>query len=82
MTKWPMAYDTPGGGVARALRAPCGASSTRYVSMRGLLGSRRVPSTLRRPRYRTVGGVNTQTRASRPVRAGPCCRVPSAVGVK
>eukprot|EP00966_Prymnesium_polylepis_P088913 2057449-Prymnesium_polylepis.1 len=28
----------------RALRAPCGAvSGTRYVSMRGLLGSRRVP---------------------------------------
>jgi hypothetical protein len=34
---WPMAYD-----------APCGAvSGTRYVSMRGLLGSRRVPSTYR-----------------------------------
>eukprot|EP00966_Prymnesium_polylepis_P304556 7036642-Prymnesium_polylepis.1 len=35
-----MAHDAPGGGVER-LRAPCGASSTRYASMRGLLGSRR-----------------------------------------
>ena len=28
-----------------SLRAPCGASGTRYVLMRGLIGSRRVPST-------------------------------------
>eukprot|EP00966_Prymnesium_polylepis_P276155 6380136-Prymnesium_polylepis.1 len=33
-----MAYGAPCGG--RALRAPCGASSTRYVSLRGLTADR------------------------------------------
>eukprot|EP00966_Prymnesium_polylepis_P259497 5993872-Prymnesium_polylepis.1 len=33
------------GGSERYVRALCGASSTRYVSMRGLTGSRRVPPT-------------------------------------
>eukprot|EP00966_Prymnesium_polylepis_P114693 2650599-Prymnesium_polylepis.1 len=43
---WPMA-DGGARGRCRALSAPCGASGTRYESMRGLLGSRRVPSTYR-----------------------------------
>eukprot|EP00966_Prymnesium_polylepis_P156884 3625239-Prymnesium_polylepis.1 len=37
-----MAYDAPGGGTGRYAR-PEVRSGTRYVSMRGLLGSRRVP---------------------------------------
>eukprot|EP00966_Prymnesium_polylepis_P008195 188638-Prymnesium_polylepis.1 len=41
---WPMADDVARGGIG-SLRAPCGVSGTRYVSMRGLIGSRRVPST-------------------------------------
>ena len=42
--RWPMADDVARGGIG-SLRAPCGASGTRYASMRGLIGSRRVPST-------------------------------------
>ena len=42
--KWPMADVVARGGIGR-LRVPRGASGTRYVSMRGLIGSRRVPST-------------------------------------
>ena len=41
---WPMADVVARGGIGR-LRVPRGASGTRYVSMRGLIGSRRVPST-------------------------------------
>ena len=40
---WPMADVVAKGGIGR-LRVPRGASGTRYVSMRGLIGSRRVPS--------------------------------------
>eukprot|EP00966_Prymnesium_polylepis_P142956 3300050-Prymnesium_polylepis.1 len=39
---WPMADVVARGGIG-SLRTPCGASW--YVSMRGLIGSRRVPST-------------------------------------
>ena len=42
--RWPMA-DGGARGRCLTLRAPCGASGTRYVSMRGLIGSRRVPPT-------------------------------------
>ena len=41
--RWPMADVVAKGGIGR-LRVPRGASGTRYVSMRGLIGSRRVPS--------------------------------------
>jgi hypothetical protein len=39
---WPMADAVARGGIG-SLRAPCSASGTRYVSMRELIGSRRVP---------------------------------------
>eukprot|EP00966_Prymnesium_polylepis_P096055 2225603-Prymnesium_polylepis.1 len=42
---WPMMRREAVTG-ATAVRAPCGAvAGTKYVSMRGLIGSRRVPST-------------------------------------
>ena len=41
---WPMADVVAKGGIGR-LRVPRVASGTRNVSMRGLIGSRRVPST-------------------------------------
>ena len=44
LLQWPMADVVAKGGIGR-LRVPRGASGTRYVSMRGLIGSRRVPST-------------------------------------
>jgi hypothetical protein len=44
ITHWPMADVVAKGGIGR-LRVPCGASGTGYVSLRGLIGSRRVPST-------------------------------------
>eukprot|EP00966_Prymnesium_polylepis_P008281 190701-Prymnesium_polylepis.1 len=44
LTLWPMAYDAPCGGSGRYARPACGAvTGTRHVSMRGLIGSRRVP---------------------------------------
>eukprot|EP00966_Prymnesium_polylepis_P140504 3245273-Prymnesium_polylepis.1 len=44
-TCWPMAYDAPGGGIGRyAHPAVPWLARGMYVSMRGLLGSRRVPS--------------------------------------
>eukprot|EP00966_Prymnesium_polylepis_P023674 544881-Prymnesium_polylepis.1 len=39
-----VADDVARGGIG-SLRTPCGASGTRYAAMRGLIGSRRVPST-------------------------------------
>eukprot|EP00966_Prymnesium_polylepis_P000849 19217-Prymnesium_polylepis.1 len=62
----------PGGGVGRYAALRCLWHGTRYVSMRGLLGSRRVPSTPMAyglwPMMRPGGGIRRYARPT--VRSG------------